>query len=190
MITQSLFRSIRLLTTAAPLLVAGIGNGGRLEAQNFTPPETEEQESPAAGGVNFGLYGFSTRFGLDFEGDAQAVLSIALDVGDLLTNQLRLRPSAEIGFGNDSDTYVVNAEVMYRFTADTERAVPYVGAGVGVAGQDNCRFAPNCPDAWFQFALGFELQIRDYLNWLLEYHAEDALDRHRLFIGLSTRRGG
>ncbi len=117
-------------------------------------------------------------------------MSIAIDLGDVLSDRFRLRPSAEIGFGSDVDTYVVNAEVMYRFTSDEEAAVPYVGAGLGVAGQDNCGNVASCPEAWFQFALGFELRVSERLNWLLEYHAEDALKQHRLFIGLATRRGG
>ncbi len=178
--------SVVLLAGLAPVL-PDFGSGSRLEAQDFTPPQ-EEQESVGGAGPSLGLYGFSTRFGLDLESNTQAVLSLALDLGDLLTHRLRLRPSAEIGFGSDVDTYVVNAELIYRFTSDAEIAVPYVGAGLGIAGQDQCQSQPDCPDVWFQFALGFELKLREHLNWLLEYHGEDALSRHRLFIGLATRR--
>lgn len=189
MTQQVLVRSM-LVLFAVQLASVGLGSVAGIEAQDFVPPETEQQAPSTDGRFNFGLYGFSTRFGLDFEAGTQALVSIAIDLGDVLTDRFRLRPSAEIGFGSDVDTYVVNAEVMYRFTSDEEVAVPYVGAGLGIAGQDDCGFAANCPDAWFQFALGFELRVSEQLNWLLEYHAEDALRRHRLFIGLATRRGG
>jgi hypothetical protein len=45
---------------------------------------------------------------------------------------------------------------------------------------------------WFPIllALGFELRLREGLAWLLECRPEDALRRHRIFIGLTTRRVG
>ena len=182
MTRQLLVRAIVVLAAVVKLVPTGA------DAQEFTPPDAEEQAATGNGGLNLGLYGFSMRMGLDLEGDAQPLVSLALDMGDVLTRRLRLRPSAEIGFGDAVDTYVVNAEIMFRFTDDTEAAVPYVGGGLGVAGRDNCALAPECPEVWLQFALGFEIRIRESLNWLLEYHAEDGLQRHRLFIGLSTRR--
>ncbi|MCH7474001.1 MAG: hypothetical protein IH876_03310 [Gemmatimonadetes bacterium] len=184
MTRQLLVRAIVVLAAAVGLAPTGV------EAQEFIPQDAEEQATSGNGGLNLGLYGFSMRMGLDIEGggDAQPLLSLALDMGDVFTRRLRLRPSAEIGFGNAVDTYVVNAEVMFRLADDTEAAVPYIGGGFAVAGQDNCGLAPNCPEVWLQFALGFEIRIREFLNWLLEYHAEDGLQRHRLFIGLSTRR--
>jgi hypothetical protein len=36
---------------------------------------------------------------------------------------------------------------------------------------------------------GFEMHYRSTFNWLLEYHGMDALRRHRVYIGLTTRRG-
>jgi len=189
-VTQQVLLRSMVVLFAVQLAPLELGLVAGLEAQDFVPPETEEQAPSTDGRFNLGLYGFSTRFGLDFEAGTQALVSIAIDLGDVLSDRFRLRPSVEIGFASDVDTYVVNAEVIYRFTNDEEVAVPYVGAGLGVAGQDDCGSAANCPDAWFQFALGFELRVSEQLNWLLEYHAEDALDRHRLFIGLATRRGG
>jgi hypothetical protein len=41
-----------------------------------------------------------------------------------------------------------------------------------------------------QFALGFEIRIRDRIAWLVEYHPLDALRRQRILIGFTTRRGG
>ncbi len=171
------------------LLAAVLAPTGSLAAQDFTPPETEQASQES--GIKIGLYGFSTRFGWDFEEDGGgAILSVALDLGNLGLDQVRLRPSVEIGFADDVDTYVVNGEMVYRFTPDTEKAIPYVGLGLAIAGRDDCSTVTSCPEAWLQFALGFELTLRDNLNWIMEYHAEDALRRHRLFVGLSTRRGG
>ncbi len=136
-----------------------------------------------------GFYGFAARAGVDFEGQGQAVASFAVDMGNLYTDRLRLQPSAELGFGWGDATYVVNLEVLYRFTADAAAAVPYVGGGVALAGQENCGSVDDCPGFWVQVVLGCELRLRDRINWLLEYHAEDAFRRHRIFIGLTTRRG-
>ncbi len=180
----------RLATkTVLGLMLLAVPSGS-LAAQNFTPPETGGQASQETG-IKIGVYGFSARLGWDFEeDDGGSLLSVALDLGNLGMDQVRLRPSVELGFANDVDTYVVNGEIIYRFTPDTERAIPYVGLGLGIAGRDDCSTFPGCPEAWLQFALGFELTLRDNMSWLLEYHAEDALNRHRLFVGLSTRRGG
>ena len=43
---------------------------------------------------------------------------------------------------------------------------------------------------WFQFSLGFELTLRSNMNWLVEYRAQDGFGRHRVFLGLTTQRGG
>lgn len=139
--------------------------------------------------IQVGLYGFSARGGVDVEGDGQALVSVALDIGSLFVDRLRMRPSGEIGVLNGDNTYVANLELVYRFTSDADAAVPYIGTGIGLAGRGACATDPNCPALWVQFALGFELRVRDRLSWLLEYHPEDAFRRQRMFIGLTTRRG-
>ncbi len=172
------------------LFLAGVTPVGKLAAQDFTPPDVGGQESDEGSKIKLGFYGFGTRLGWDVD-DGEAIISITFDLGDLGAKQVRLRPSAEIGFAEDVNTYVVSAEIVYRFTPDTEKAIPYVGFGLALAGRDNCSAGPSsCPEAWLQFVLGFEVQFRSSMNWLLEYHAEDALNRHRLFFGLTTRRGG
>lgn len=154
-------------------------------AQDFTPPDEEPRSTT---GVHLGLYGFSSRFGFDFTDD-QPILGVALDFGNLGTDRVRFRPSLEVGFGEGSYTYTSNAEIVYRFTGDTEAAVPYVGFGVGVFVRRSCGSADGCPAVWAQFALGFEVHIRNNLDWFIEYHGEDALSRQRFFLGLATRRG-
>ncbi len=171
------------------LFLAGVTPVGKLAAQDFTPPEVGGQESDQGSKIKIGFYGFGTRLGWDLD-DGEPIISITLDLGNLGSNQVRLRPSAEIGFAEDVDTYVVSAEILYRFTPDKEKAIHYVGLGLALSGRDDCSTRPSCPEAWLQFVLGFEVEFRSSMNWLLEYHAEDALNRHRLFFGLTTRRGG
>ncbi len=171
------------------LFLAGVTQVGKLAAQDFTPPEVGGQESDQGSKIKLGLYGFGARLGWDVE-DGEGIVSITLDLGNLGAEQVRLRPSAEIGFAEDVNTYVVSAEILYRFTPDTDKAIPYMGFGLALAGRDDCSTGPSCPEAWLQFVLGFEVGFRSSMNWLLEYHAEDALTRHRLFFGFTTRRGG
>ncbi len=154
--------------------------------ENYLQAELDNGSTPP---FQIGLFGFASRVGIDFEGQGQAVASFALDLGDLYTDRLRLRPSAELGFGWGDNTYVANVEVIYRFTPDTMVAVPYVGGGIGLAGQEGCGSVDGCPAVWGQFVLGFELKLRNRLSWLIEYHGEDSFGRQRLLVGLTTRRG-
>lgn len=153
-------------------------------AQQFQPPKNGKH-----GGTRIGLFGFGVRGGVDFRRSGQLVLGTTLDLGDLFSNRLRLRPSAEVGVFNGPNTYVGNFEVLWRFTDDEEVATPYIGGGIGVAGRDGCGTDPQCPDLWVNTVFGFELHYRSTFNWLLEYHGLDRMRRHRLFIGLTTRRG-
>lgn len=169
------------------LLVLLTATAPSLAAQDFRPPDEDKEPSK----VKIGLTGFGARAGVDFKGTSQLVSSITLDVADLYSDRIRVRPSGEIGIGGGVNTYLANLDVMYRFLPDAERAVPYVGLGMGVfAANPGCGPAPGCPKLWPQFTLGFELNFRPGINWLLEYRGEDLLRRHRFFIGLATRRGG
>lgn len=158
-------------------------------AQEFIPPRDATVDT-TAGALRLGIFGFGTRLGVDFAGRNQLVLSPTLDAGDIFTDRVRIRPSVEVGLGDTATTYVVNLELMYRFTADREAAVPYLGFGGAVYSQERCSTATDCPRLWAQFAMGFEIKFREHMNWLVEYHGEDGLRRHRFFIGLTTRRGG
>ncbi|NIM52119.1 MAG: hypothetical protein GTN62_13170 [Gemmatimonadales bacterium] len=160
-----------------------------LAGQEQEPPEQTEAEEAGARWLRLGLFGFAARAGADFEDEGQVVVSFALDVGDLYTERVRIRPSGEIGVLGGDNTYVANLELLYRLMPDTAVAVPYIGVGVALAGREDCALYPDCPAVWAQFAVGFELRFRERFSWLLEYHPEDALRRHRLFVGLTTRRG-
>jgi len=168
------------------MIMAAIGLlGARLvTAQEFVAPK-----SSAHGGTRFGLFGFGVRGGVDLRGAGQFVLGTTLDVGNLFSNRIRLRPSAEIGVFNGPNTYVGSLDVLWRFAADEEVATPYVGLGFSVAGRESCSADPNCPDLWANLAFGFELHYRSTFNWLVEYRALDELHRHRFYVGLTTRRG-
>jgi hypothetical protein len=160
-----------------------------VRAQEFIPPRDQTVDTTASR-VRLGIFGFGLRMGVDFAGRSQAILGPTLDAGDLFSDRVRIRPSAEVGMGDTATTYVMNLELMYRFTADKEIAVPYIAFGGGVYSQERCAATPDCPRVWAQFGLGFELKFREHINWLLEYHGEDGLRRHRFLIGLTTRRGG
>ncbi len=184
---KSMVRATWSVLRCLLVLVVGLVPSGKATAQDFIPPGGAAEGSK----TQLGLFGFSTRLGWDFEADGAGIVSLGVDLGNLGSSRLRMRPSVEIGFAGDIDIYVVNAELLYRFTPDTEKAVPYVGLGLALAGRDDCEFAlQSCPEVWLQFALGFELTFRDNMNWIFEYHGEDALSRHRLFFGLTSRRGG
>jgi hypothetical protein len=165
------------------LLVCAVFAAGAA-AQQFVPPKSANH-----GGTRLGLFGFGVRAGIDFRKSSQLVLGSTLDIGDLFSNRLRLRPSFELGVFNGPNTYVGSFEALWRFTADEDVATPYVGGGIGVAGRDGCGSAPSCPGLWLNAVLGFELRYRSTFNWLIEYHGMDALRHHRVFIGLTTRRG-
>jgi len=160
--------AVLLLFWAAPLAAQGAGG----------PPK-----------FRVGLFGFAAGAGIDFSGDDQVVFGATFDLGDLYGQRLRMRAGGELGIGSDFDTYVFNAEILFRFLPDTMVAVPYIGGGAGLYTQEACDSVGSCPAVWLQFALGFDLRIRDYLAWFMEYHAEDAFRRNRIFIGFTTRRG-
>jgi hypothetical protein len=167
------------------LVLAGAGLAARLAAaQDFVPPK-----NAGHGGTRIGMFGFGVRGGLDVRSDGQLVLGSTLDLGDLFTSRIRLRPSAELGIFNGPNTYAGNLDALWRFTQDENVATPYLGVGFSIAGHDECGQDSNCPDLWVNLTFGLELRYRSTFNWLLEYRGVDALNKHRLFIGLTTRRG-
>ncbi len=157
---------------------------GVAAAQEFQPPRVRS----GAGGKGLGLYGFGVRGGLDL-GSRQMIFGTTLDIGDLFTPRLRLRPSVELGVFTGENSYVGSLEALYRFTGDDETAIPYIGGGISLAGHADCGRDPNCPNAWVNLVFGFELHYRSTFNWLVEYHPMDALRRNRVYLGLTTRRG-
>ena len=159
-------------------------SAGAAAAQEFQPPRVRS----GAGGKGLGLLGFGVRGGVDL-GSGQMIFGATLDVGDLFTPRLRLRPSAELGVFKGDNTYIGSFEGLYRFTGDDEAAIPYIGTGLSLWGHANCGQDPKCPNLWINLVFGFELHYKSTFNWLLEYHGMDGMRRHRVYIGLTTRRG-
>ena len=172
-------RSLWLAAVGAPLAM-------RVVAQAFPPPPVQRT---GPGGTRIGLLGFGVRGGAELRGKGAAVLGVALDVGNVVVERFRLRPSAEIGILNGPNTYVASFEGVYRLSGDHQVATPYLGAGLAVAGHAGCGTDANCPGLWVTFVLGIEVRYRSTFNWLLEYHALDAFQRNRVYLGLTTRRG-
>jgi hypothetical protein len=114
---------------------------------------------------------------------SQAILGSTVDVAQLGIPQVRLRPSFEVGFGQSNNSFGINLEVVYRFQSDAATAIPYIAVGAGYY-DDNVT-----KRGWPTIAMGFELPFRRNMNWLVEYHALDALRRSRFLVGLATRGG-
>ena len=168
------------------LMAIGATLAAQLAAQEFHPPPVQRGRP---NGTRLGLFGFGVRSGVDFKGNGEFVLGVALDAGNLFVNRLRLRPSVELGVLSGTDTYVGSLELLYHFADDDQAALPYAGTGVAVAGHAACAADPNCPGLWLNIVVGIEVRFRSTFNWLLEYHALDAFQRSRLYLGLTTRRG-
>jgi len=167
------------------VIFLGAVTAGSVAAQQFSPPKS----GASGGGTRIGMFGFGVRTGIDLRGDGQLVFGTTIDMGNLFSNRVRLRPSGEIGVFNGENTYVASMEALWRFTDDEEVATPYIGTGLSIAGHEACGTDPQCPDVWLNLVFGFELHYRSTFNWLLEYHGMDTMRRHRLYVGLTTRRG-
>jgi hypothetical protein len=169
----------RHLTLAAAALLAVTAAA---RAQEFQPPG--QRGGGATGGLRFDIIGFSTRGGGQVNKDEQVVLGSTVDIAELWSAQVRLRPSFEVGFGQRLTSIHAALEVIYRFQPDNAPAIPYVGAGVGYFDDSISHHT------WPNLVMGFELPFRPSYNWLIEYHALDRLGRHRFLVGLATRSAG
>jgi len=140
--------------------------------------------------IKLGIYSLGLRGGYDLEGDGQALVGGSADLGYLASERLRFRTVGELGFTPGPNSYVGSIELIYRFTPDSSVAIPYIGTGLGLAGNEMCGSVQGCPAVWWQFVLGFELRLNDRVNWLIEYHPQNALRRHRILVGIVMRGGG
>lgn len=179
---------VRYLTIAvliaAPLRAQEFIPPDRGRPPAAAPPATQDPAATPSSGFRIDLLGFSTRAGFQVNRGNQALLGSTVDVAQLGIPQVRLRPSFEVGFGQSSTSLAINVEVVYRFQSDASSAIPYIGIGAGYY-DDNVT-----KRGWPTLAMGFELPFKRSMNWLVEYHALDALRRSRFFVGLATRGGG
>jgi len=173
--------TVRLVLAAAALACAAPGAA----AQEFSPPAGGGGQSAAGGGFQMDLYSFSTRAGIDVSNPTQWVVGSTLDIAEMWSPRVRLRPSLEVSSNGSNVQLHLAGEVVYRFQPDDAPAIPYAGLGVGHMSK-----CPGCTTIWPTVVIGFELRFRPSFNWLVEYHALDRLGRHRFLIGLATRGAG
>lgn len=173
--------TIRLMLVAVPLACAVPA----VQAQEFQPPSGGSASSAEESGFRMDLFGFSTRAGIDVTRPAQWVVGSTVDIAELGSPRVRLRPSLEVSSSGSGVQLHWAGEVTYRFQPDNAPAIPYVGLGLG-----HLSSCSGCTTLWPTVVIGFELRFRPSFNWLIEYHALDRLGRHRFMVGLSTRGGG
>jgi len=147
-------------TTVLTIAVGALLVAHGAAAQQFQPPKKRgARRTPS------GCFGFGVRGGVDFRKSGQFVMEATLDLGDLLTNRIRLRPSAEVGVFNGPNTYVGNFEALWRFTTTRRWQTPYIG--LGLAWRAAKVAAPiRHARAVVKHRFGFELHYRSTFNWL------------------------
>ena len=171
-------RGVTGLILAAAVLVAAAPGA---VAQEFRPPASGS--NAPSGGLEVDLFGFSTRVGIDVSRRAEWVVGSTVDVAELWSPRVRLRPSLEVASDKAAGvTLHWSGEIVYRFAPNDAPAIPYLGIGVGHMSR-----CSSCVEIWPTVTLGFELYFRPGINWLIEYHSLDRFGRHRFLIGLATR---
>lgn len=97
---MNLPRLLAALPATAWLALAFAAPPGRLGAQ-----------------TRIALDGFGVRGGVDFN-DGQGIFGTTLDLGQIATPRLRLRPAVEVGVWKGANSYTGSGELVYRFTGD------------------------------------------------------------------------
>jgi hypothetical protein len=163
-----------------------------MRAQDFRPPDparrpvtdsSPQYQAVESNAVIVGILGFSTRAGAQVTQDGQAVIGTTIDLAQLWSPRVRLRPSAEVGFGRPEKSLGANVEILFRFQPETAPAIPYLGTGVGYYDDGAVEHV------WPTVVLGFELPYRGGMRWLIEYHALDGLRRSRFLVGMAASTG-
>jgi hypothetical protein len=169
-----------LIVAAAAFVVAA----PQAPAQEFRPPS--EASPVESSELLVDVFGFSTRAGIDVSRRAEWVVGSTVDVAELWSPRVRLRPSLEVASDRAAGvTLHWAAEIVYRFQPDAAPAIPYLGLGLGHMSR-----CSSCTTFWPTVVLGFELSFRPGINWLIEYHSLDSFRRHRFLVGLATRTAG
>jgi len=86
--------------------------------------------APQEAHAKLGLEEYGPRLGFSIDPD-QFTLGAFADWGEL-GRQTHLVTSADLGFGDRLFSFIVNGDVLYRFSTSKD-FFPYVGAGIGVA---------------------------------------------------------
>ena len=80
--------------------------------------------APATAFADVGFMGWGPRFGISDDPD-QGIIGVHFDLGEFADN-VRFRPSVEVGFGDDVNTFLANGLVAYYFDVKSS-VTPYVG---------------------------------------------------------------
>jgi hypothetical protein len=80
--------------------------------------------------TDVGFRGWGPRVGLSLDPD-QVHFGAHLDFGNF-ARHVRFQPNVEMGFGEHTRLFTVNAEAAYRFRSNWDVWTPYLGGGLGV----------------------------------------------------------
>jgi hypothetical protein len=114
--------------------------------------------------ADMGFVGWGPRFGISDDPD-QGIIGAHFDLGEFADN-VRFRPSVEIGFGDDVTSFLANGLVAYYF--DTQASVtPFAGAQAAVA-----FFDPDDADSETEIGIdvvgGIEIPMKGSTRFLTE----------------------
>lgn len=79
---------------------------------------------------DLGFFGYGGRAGFSVDPD-QFTIGAYAKLGKV-TQLIKLRPSVDLGFGNDLVTFIGNADLQYDFNQVEGPYLPFVGAGLGI----------------------------------------------------------
>ena len=121
----------------------------------------------AAASEEFEVSKYGARVGFSSNPD-QFTLGGYLQLGELAPH-LSMRPSMDVGWGDDLFSWLTNADVQYSF--EGTKAIPFVGAGLGIA-YYNFDGDSGGDDSDTSIGLnvygGFEMDLGDYKSGDLE----------------------
>ncbi len=114
---------------------------------------------------------YGARLGLSSDPD-QITIGLYAGFGELAP-ALQLRPSADIGFGDDILSVIVNADVQYYFQVEGLTASPYFGGGLGLAYYDvdlpdGVRGDDTTTEIGVNLYVGTEKSLSDYKTGHIE----------------------
>jgi hypothetical protein len=115
---------------------------------------------------------YGARFGLSSDPD-QLTLGAYAGFGELAPD-LQLRPSLDVGFGDDILSVIANADLQYFFSIRDARLSPYFGGGLGIAYYDfdlpegARNFDDSTTEIGVNLYVGAEKQLGNYKTAHLE----------------------
>ncbi len=164
-------RAVRLAAVGALALAAQF-------APLATAPLPERLEALLPPGVRPGLVAahaeelaltrYGARFGLSSEPE-QVTFGAYVGLGELAPD-LQLRPSVDLGFGDDLLSLILNVDFQYYPQISRPRFHPYFGGGFGAAYYDSDHFGSKT-DFGLGLYLGAEKALSGYRTASLELRA-------------------